>query len=114
MCNWSNCINFIKIKGGMMTDKRFTYSNTYGWNKDGFLKVMNGLDEKNKKLQKENEELKQSIHRLKQNIDELLSVNVEEELLKENEQLKSENNKLNERIGILEGSLMDKGFDIND
>ena len=32
----------------------------------------------------------------------------------ENEQLKSENKKLNERIGILEGSLIDKGFDIND
>ena len=35
-------------------------------------------------------------------------------LKKENEQLKSENKKLNERIGILEGSLIDKGFDIND
>ena len=36
------------------------------------------------------------------------------ELWEENEQLKSENKKLNERIGILEGSLIDKGFDIND
>lgn len=35
-------------------------------------------------------------------------------LKKENEQLKSENKKLDERIGILEGSLIDKGFDIND
>ena len=35
-------------------------------------------------------------------------------LQEENEQLKSENKKLNERIGILEGSLIDKGFDIND
>ncbi len=35
-------------------------------------------------------------------------------LKRENEQLKSENKKLNERIGILEGSLIDKGFDIND
>ena len=32
----------------------------------------------------------ETIERLKQNIDELLSVNVEEELLKENEQLKSD------------------------
>ena len=42
-----------------MTEKRFTYLNTTGWNKDGFLNVMNGLNEKNKKLQKENEQLKQ-------------------------------------------------------
>ena len=34
-------------------------------------------------------EQQETIHRLKQNIDELLSVNVEEELLKENEQLKN-------------------------
>ena len=32
----------------------------------------------------------ETIERLKQNIDELLSVDIEEELLKENEQLKSE------------------------
>ena len=44
--------------------------------------------EQKMKFYKENKELKQTIHRLKQNIDELLSVNVEEELLKENEQLK--------------------------
>ena len=44
-----------------MTEKRFTYLNTTGWNKDGFLNVMNGLNEKNKKLQKENEQLKQQV-----------------------------------------------------
>lgn len=48
-----------------MTQKRFTYQNTYGWNKDGFLNTMNGLNEKNKKLQKENEQLKQDIENLK-------------------------------------------------
>jgi malate synthase len=44
-----------------MTEKRFTYLNTTGWNKDGFLNVMNGLNEKNKKLQKENEQIKNVI-----------------------------------------------------
>lgn len=48
-----------------MTEKRFTYLNTSGWNKDGFLNVMNGLNEKNKKLQKENEQLKHDIKNLK-------------------------------------------------
>lgn len=44
--------------------KRFTYLNTTGWNKDAFLNTMNGLDEKNKKLQKENEQLKHRIAEL--------------------------------------------------
>ena len=44
-----------------MTGKRFTYLNTSGWNKEGFLNVMNGLNEKNKKLQKENEQLKKEL-----------------------------------------------------
>lgn len=48
-----------------MTKKRFTYLNTSGWNKDGFLNVMNGLNEKNKKLQKENEKLKNENENLK-------------------------------------------------
>ena len=48
-----------------MTETRFTYLNTSGWNKDGFLNVMNGLNEKNKKLQKENEQLKHDIKNLK-------------------------------------------------
>lgn len=48
-----------------MTGKRFTYRNTYGWNKDGFLNTMNGLNEKNKKLQKENEQLKEIIQQLR-------------------------------------------------
>ena len=38
----------------------------------------------------------ETIHRLKQNIDELLSVDIEEELLKENEQLKKEAEEYNE------------------
>ena len=48
-----------------MTEKRFTYLNTNGWNKEGFLNVMNGLNEKNKKLQKENEQLKSELKALR-------------------------------------------------
>ena len=48
-----------------MTEKRFTRSNTYGWNKDGFLNTMNGLNEKNETLKKENEELKKENEELK-------------------------------------------------
>lgn len=57
--------------------------------------------EQKMKFYKENKELKQTIHRLKQNIDELLSVNVEEELLKENEQLKNENAKMKKELSLL-------------
>ena len=77
---------------------------------------------------KENEELKSSdtiidleteIMNLKTTIQQLRTDNTKQKkklntTMKENEQLKSENKKLNERIGILEGSLIDKGFDIND
>ena len=44
----------------------------------------------------ENEQLKQTVKRLNSNIDELLSVNVEEDLLKENKQLKVYKNLFNE------------------
>lgn len=54
-----------------MTEKRFTYLNTTGWNKDGFLNVMNGLNEKNKKLQKENEQLKQRNNRQAKQLDRI-------------------------------------------
>lgn len=46
----------------MTENKRFKYSDVWGWNIDGFLNVMNGLDRKNnelkeriKELEKENE-----------------------------------------------------------
>ena len=45
---------------------------------DGFISIRDLLNEQH-----------ETIQRLKQNIDELLSVDIEEELLKENEQLKS-------------------------
>lgn len=48
----------------MTENKRFTRMNTAGWNTDGFLNVMNGLDKKNKKLQKENEQLKSENEKL--------------------------------------------------
>lgn len=44
----------------MTENKRFTYSNTYGWQIGGFLNVMNGLDRKNNELKeriKQQEEL---------------------------------------------------------
>ena len=44
----------------------------------------------------------ETIQRLKQNIDELLSVDIEEELLKENKQLKKENYELHKRLGDFE------------
>lgn len=31
----------------MTEDKRFTFSDVWGWRIDGFLNVMNGLDRKN-------------------------------------------------------------------
>ena len=43
----------------------------------------------------------ETIQRLKQNIDELLSINVEEELLKENEQLQQQNKMLRTNVGKL-------------
>jgi predicted nuclease with TOPRIM domain len=68
-------------------------------------------DELNK-LYEENEQLEKDVARYRGNFREMEDVKCE--LAEENEQLKSENKKLNERIGILEGSLIDKGFDIND
>ena len=71
-------------------------------------------------LHEENQELKQEMGNLgTAHAEEINKIEdrFDEEILKlekENEQLKSENKKLNERIGILEGSLIDKGFDIND
>ena len=62
-----------------MTEKRFTYQNTYGGNKDGFLNTMNGLNEKNKKLQKENEQLRH---------DATILIQSNQDYRRENEQLK--------------------------
>lgn len=49
----------------MSENERFTYSDVWGWNIDGFLNTMNGLDRKNnelkeriKELEKENKQLK--------------------------------------------------------
>lgn len=49
----------------MTKDKRFTYSDVWGWNIDGFLNVMNGLDKKNNKLKKRIKELEQENKMLK-------------------------------------------------
>lgn len=70
-----------------MTEKeRFIRSNTYGWQKSFFHNVVNGLDEKNKKLKEENEWLKKSIKRQQASNEE--SSKYIEEVVKENEQLK--------------------------
>lgn len=45
----------------MTENKRFTRKYIHGWQTDAFLNVMNGLDEKNKKLKKENEKLKSKL-----------------------------------------------------
>lgn len=42
-----------------MTEKRFEYSDVWGWNIDGFLNVMNGLDRKNNELKERIKELEQ-------------------------------------------------------
>ena len=44
----------------------------------------------------------ETIQRLQENITELLSVDIEEELLKENEQLKRENYELHKKLGDVE------------
>ena len=49
----------------------------------------------------------ETIQRLKQNIDELLSVNIEEELLKENEQLKQVYTQLKHRHSLLHDVCLD-------
>ena len=43
----------------MTENKRFTYSDVWGWNIDGFLNVMNGLDRKNNELKERVKELEQ-------------------------------------------------------
>jgi len=43
----------------------------------------------------------ETIQRLQENITELLSVNIEKELLEENEQLKNENAKMKKELGLL-------------
>ena len=53
----------------------------------------------------------ETIERLKQNIDELLSVNVEEELLKENEQLKKAYTQLKHRHSLLHDVCIDAECD---
>ena len=84
-----------------MTDKRFwlvslEYDGEQRFVRDNYLigeksmsnqEVVNLLNEQH-----------ETIERLKQNVEELLSVNVEEELLKENEQLKERNDFLRKQL----------------
>ena len=43
----------------MTENKRFTYSDVWGWKIDGFLNVMNGLDRKNNELKERVKELEE-------------------------------------------------------
>lgn len=52
----------------MTENKRFTYSDVWGWNVDGFLNVMNGLDRKNNELKEQIKELKSENKMLKTTI----------------------------------------------
>ena len=84
--------------------------------------VVNRLNEQHETIEMLNQQLRIFSDGLKAEIRETKEVfedysecvDEKKQLKKENKQLKSENKKLNERIGILEGSLIDKGFDIND
>lgn len=50
-----------------MTEKeRFTYFDVCGWNKDGFLNVMNGLDKKNNELKERIKELEKELQRCRE------------------------------------------------
>ena len=54
-----------------MTEKRFTYSDVWGWNIDGFLNVMNGLDRKNNELNERIKELEERNQRQYNRLKEL-------------------------------------------
>lgn len=72
-----------------MTAKRFD------WDFNGIWDFQSNSDEyleSSKEICELLNEQHETIERLKQNINELLSVNVEEDLLKENEELKTKNN----------------------
>lgn len=50
----------------MTENKRFKWEDVYKWEVPAFLKVMNGLHEKNEQLKKENKQLKQRIKELEE------------------------------------------------
>lgn len=79
-----------------MTAKRFYYAHGIVWDSEkpnGLNGIaINDLDRGLKVVDWLNEQ-HETIQRLKSNIDELLSVDIEEELLKENEQLKQRNDR---------------------
>ena len=80
-----------------MTAKRFTMvcmdEDLVELNDNGIYKVFNDIG-----LEKLLNEQHETIQRLQQNIDELLTMDIEEELLEENEQLKQRINVLDDQI----------------
>lgn len=57
MSKYTHNVNNFSIE----KDERFTYANTRGWQKDAFLEVMNGLDNKNKILKERIKELENEL-----------------------------------------------------
>lgn len=74
----------------MTEDKRFTYSDVWGWNIDGFLNTMNGLDRKNNELKERVKELESCNRGLAQKQHRKLTkiIELERELNEKDEQIK--------------------------
>lgn len=80
----------------MTENKRFTYSDVWGWNIDGFLNTMNGLDRKNNELKERIKELEKENKQLQI---EVLGQSEEIEILSnENQQLKQRNQRQYNRL----------------
>ena len=62
-----------------MTEKRFTYSDVWGWNIDSFLNVMNGLDRKNNELKERIKELGERNQRQYERLKELTDLMYEKQ-----------------------------------
>ena len=88
----------------MIRNKRFSYSNTYGWQRGAFLEVMNGLDEKNRKLKERIKQHEELISEQAIQLDYLKDENRHmSEVLDENKQLKQQE----EEITFLKSSNME-------
>ena len=97
-----------------MTDKRFTIKEidnfSYGIKVTDVILDNDGIELPQSTVCDLLNEQHETIGRLKQNIDELLSVNVEEELLKENEQLKIALKDKENLISICEKKFKELGY----
>ena len=85
----------------MSENERFTYSDVWGWNIDGFLNTINGLDRKNnelkervKELEDENKQLKKENKHLQCTIESNSQDDYIDFLEKQNKMLKERKDKL--------------------